>query len=116
MKRSVSLGSLLVVVLLAAPLVHWSALNATALAVGGFCGVANALLVMAGNERVIERRRVGAFVLSSILRVGLFGIVPVVLAAHGSWWTFGCYFAGFFTPLALYGIVLGRAYKYGRND
>ncbi|MGZ3575745.1 MAG: hypothetical protein ACXVA3_10730 [Vulcanimicrobiaceae bacterium] len=109
MKRSVSLGSLLVVALLALLLVHWLPLFSLAILVGGLCGIANALLAMHGNESLVDRRRVGVFVLSSFLRLTLFGIVPVVLALWTrSLWSVGCYFTGFFTPLALYAVLLQR--------
>lgn len=109
MKRSVSRGSLFVVALLALLLVHWYPLFSLAILVGGLCGIANALLAMRGNESLVDRRRVGAFVLSSFLRLTLFGIVPVVLALWTrSLWSIGCYFTGFFTPLALYAILLQR--------
>lgn len=112
LKRSVMLWALLLVVVVALPVAHWSAWSALSLVVGGICGVANALLSMAGNERLVDRRNVAAFVLSSFVRLGLFGIVPVVLALRQpSLATVGCYFAGFFMPLALYGLSLQRAYR-----
>lgn len=109
LKRSTSVGTLLVVVLVALPLDFWNAAFALALVVGGVCGLANALLVMYGNERLAQSRHVAIFVLSSLLRIGLFGIVPVVLALKvGSVWTLAVYFAGFFIPLALYAAMLKR--------
>ena len=79
--------------------------------------MANALLSMAGNERLLERRNVPVFVLSSLVRLGLFGIVPVVLTLRvSSLWTLGCYFIGFFTPLALYGLSLQSAYRRKRSS
>jgi hypothetical protein len=110
MKWSVGLGSLLPVALLAPLVAHWYPVPGLALAVGGLCGIANSLLTMYGNERLVDGRSVGTFVLSSFLRIGLFGIVPVVLALRApSVLTLGSYFTGFFTPLALYGIALRRA-------
>ena len=112
LKRRALLGTLLVVAISALPLAHWFPWFALALVVGGICGMANALLSMAGNERLLERRNVPVFVLSSFLRLALFGIVPVVLALRvSSLWTLGCYFIGFFTPLALYGLGLQSAYR-----
>jgi hypothetical protein len=109
MKRLVSLGSLLVVAVLALLIVHWSPPFALALLVGGVCGIANALLVMRSNESLVDRGRVGVFVLSSFLRLTLFGIVPVVLALRTrSLWSVGCYYVGFFTPVALYAVLLQR--------
>ena len=102
MKRAAVLGTLLVVALPAIPLWFWYPWFALALAVGGVAGIANALLSMYGNERLLERRSVAAFVLSSFVRIGLFGIVPVVLAVRApTFWTLALYFAGFFTPLAV---------------
>ena len=109
LKRSASLGTLPVVALPALVLALWFPCFALALVVGGAAGVVNMLLSMHGNERLLERRSVAAFVLSSFVRIGLFGIVPVVLAVRiPSLWTLGCYFIGFFTPLALSGILLHR--------
>ena len=117
LKRRASVGSLIVVAISALPLATWYPWFALALGVGGVAGVGNALLSMAGNERLLERRNVPVFVLSSFLRLGLFGIVPVVLALRvSSVWTLGCYFIGFFTPLALYGLGLSSAYRRKRSS
>jgi hypothetical protein len=114
LKRAVGLGTLLVVALPALPLAAWYPGFALALVIGGAAGVANTLLSMHGNERLLERRNVAAFVLSSFVRIGLFGIVPVVLALRvPSLWTLGCYFAGFFTPLALSAAMLRAREKRG---
>lgn len=86
----------------AVPVALWMPLRGGALAAGGAAGLVNALLTMHGNERLLDRRSVAAFVLSSFVRIGLFGIVPVVLAVLApSFWTLGFYFFGFFAPLAL---------------
>jgi hypothetical protein len=112
LKRRATFGSLIVVAISALPLALWYPWFALALVVGGVCGVGNALLSMAGNEKLLERRNVPVFVLSSLLRLGLFGIVPVMLALRvSSLWTLGCYFIGFFMPLALYGLSLQSAYR-----
>jgi hypothetical protein len=114
LKRTSSLGTLLVVALPALPVAAWFPWYALALVVGGAAGIANTLLSMHGNERLLERRNVAAFVLSSFVRIGLFGIVPVVLALRApSLWTLGCYFAGFFTPLALSAYLLRLREKRG---
>ncbi len=81
--------------------------------VGTGCGLANALLTMRGNERLIDHRSVSAFVFSSTLRIAVFGIVPVEFAQHGPWWTMATYFVGFFTPLALYVAIVARAVRTG---
>ena len=106
-KRKAVLGTLAVVALPALILALRQPWFGIALAVGGLAGAANMLLAMHGNERLLDRRSVAAFVLSSFVRIGLFGIVPVVLAVEKpSLWTLGCYFIGFFTPLALSGILV----------
>lgn len=84
----------------------WEPWFAVAIAAGGAAGVANTLLSMYGNERLLDRRSVLTFVISSFVRIGLFGIVPVVLAVRKpSVWTLGWYFVGFFMPLVLSGIL-----------
>jgi hypothetical protein len=84
-----------------------------ALVAGAMCGVVNAFLTMRGNERLVEHRSVAVFVLSSILRIGVFGIVPVEFALHGPPWAIGAYFVGFFMPLALYTVIVARAVRTG---
>jgi len=84
-----------------------------ALAFGGICGLANALLVMRGAERLVEHRSVGSFVFSSVLRIFVFGIVPVGFCLHGPWWSLGTYFIGFFLPLGLYAMLVARTIRTG---
>jgi hypothetical protein len=101
-----AVGTLLAVAVAAVPLAAWNFWYAIALAVGGAAGIGNALLSMHGNERLVERGNITAFVISSFVRIGLFGIVPVLLAVRApSVWTLGWYFIGFFMPLALSGIL-----------
>ena len=90
-----------------------SPIAAVAIAFGTACGLLNALLTMHGNERLVEHRSVSFFVFSSILRIAVFGIVPVEFALHGPAWTMAAYFLGFFTPLALYAIIVARAVRTG---
>jgi hypothetical protein len=96
-------------------LVLWttSPIASAALVFGTGCGLANALLTMRGNERLVDHRSVSAFVISSTLRIGIFGIVPVEFALHGPWWTMAAYFFGFFTPLALYTMLVARSVRTG---
>jgi hypothetical protein len=111
LKRSMALCTLVVVALAAAVLAVWNIGFALVLLAGGASGIVNALLSMLGNERLLDRRNIPAFVLSSFLRLCLFGIVPVVLALRfPSLWTLAWYFIGFFTPLGIYGVLLKRAY------
>ncbi len=111
LKKSVSFRTLLTVAVVGAATAPWFPIPALALAVGGGCGIINSLLSMRSNERVVETRSVGGFVLSSFLRIAVFGIVPVAFAARGPWWSMAAYFAGFFLPLALYMASVQRAFK-----
>ena len=111
LKKSVSIRTLLVVAILGAATAPWFVVPALAFVVGGVCGIANNLLLMRSNERVVDTRSIGGFVFSSFLRIGVFGIVPVAFAVKGPWWSMGCYFAGFFLPLALYMASVQRAFK-----
>ncbi len=81
---------------------------AVALAIGVACGIANAYLVMRSNERLGAHRSVGVFVFSSMLRIFVFGIVPVELALHGPWTAMLTYFIGFFMPLGCYAALTAR--------
>lgn len=85
------------------------------LALGGALGVLNMLAVMRGNERLLEGRQSRAiFALSAQVRIFAVGILPVAVALRlGQFWTIALYFAGFFTPLALYAIELRRSVRQG---
>ena len=112
LKGATVVRSLLLVFSIAALLAHAQPGPALSVAVGGICGVLNMLLSMRGNERLVDHRSVGAFVLSSFLRVTLFAIVPVGLMRAGNpLWILAAYFAGFFIPLVLYMVFVQRAYK-----
>ncbi|PZR57896.1 MAG: hypothetical protein DLM50_05025 [Candidatus Meridianibacter frigidus] len=111
LRKTISAWSLGIVLFAAVLLASRSPVGALGLATGGFCGVAYMWLVMHANERLAEHRRVGAFVFSSFLRLGVFAIVPVGLALRGPWWTMATYFAGFFTPLLLYMLSVQRAFR-----
>ena len=113
LKRSVPVQSLLLVALVSLVAVHWFPLPAVALGAGGVCGVANFLLTMRSGERVVESRRIRTFVISSFLRIAVFGIVPVAFAVLGPWWSMAWYFAGFFLPLAMFALGVRRAFDRG---
>jgi len=111
LKRSVCIRTgvaTLVVALLITPFTLWGAF---ALMVGGICGVAGALLLARGNERLVDRRNVRSFVLSSFLRIGIFAIVPVGLAVRGPVWSMALYFAGYFTPVLFFAAAAPRAFE-----
>lgn len=95
LKRAVSIRSLASVAVVALLVVRWLPFPALALATGGLCGVINAQLTGSSGELLLKNRTVGLFVLSSFLRIGVFGIVPVAFAVHGPWWSMAWYFAGF---------------------
>ena len=109
LKRSAALRSLVIVVLAALALAHWFPYPALALGVGGVCGVLNTLLTVRSGQRLVDTGGVGFFVLSSFLRIGVFGIVPVAFAVLGPWWSMAWYFAGFFLPLAMFAYAAQRA-------
>lgn len=111
LKRSASARSLVVAAVVALAVARWLPVPALALAAGGACGVFNTLLTTVTTERLLDSRNVGLFVLSSFLRIGLFGIVPVAFAAHGPWWAMAWYFAGFFLPLAMFAFGARRAFE-----
>jgi hypothetical protein len=79
-----------------------------ALAAGGLCGLANAYDLKRSSDRLLDRRNVVVFWSGSFVRLGIFGIVPVWIAAKGPFWAFGVYFVGFFMPLALYALYTAR--------
>lgn len=104
LKRSAVVTSLLAVAIAGVLLVRWLPHPVFALWAGGACGVLNSLWTMRSGERLAQRRNVAGFVLSSFVRIGLFGIVPVAFAILGPWWSMAWYFAGFFLPLAMFAL------------
>ena len=111
LKRWVTLWSLAPATVVSLGVLAWSAPASLSLLLGSLCGVVNMRLTMYGTQRLLERRNVGAFVISSFLRLGAFAIVPLGLALTGKWWTLAVYFAGFFLPLALYLFSVRRHFE-----
>ena len=107
-KRSVCASSLLLMVPVAALASTRAPVLGLDLLLGVFGGIAYALLLMRTNERLADGYSLGAHARSSVLRVFAFGALPVLTAVIGPVWGMGLYFAGFFTPLALYVIAVKR--------
>ena len=107
--KTASFWSLAAVALIALVAVRWLPHPALAIATGGVCGVLNTWLTILSGERLLTSRSSGTFVISSFLRIGLFGIVPVAFAALGPWWSMAWYYAGFFLPLGLFAYGAARA-------
>jgi len=111
LKRAVVRRSVLLVVLLAACIAPKSILASFSVVLGGLCGLLNMLITMHGTQQLVQRRNVGAFVISSFLRLAAFAIVPLGLSLGGKWWTLVIYFACFFLPLALYLLLVRRHFE-----
>jgi len=114
-RRSVGFRSLLVLVpvavvlaVLRAPILGFDLL------LGAACGLGNMWLVMRNNERLLAGRRSrGVYGLVNVVRILGIGIVPVLSAVTGPWWSMGIALAGFFTPLVVYGLALRQEYSTG---
>jgi hypothetical protein len=113
--RSIGLRSLLLLVPVAALVaVVRSPIIGFDLLLGAVCGLGNMWLVMRNNERLLTGRRSrGVYGAVNLIRILGVGIVPVFSAVTGPWWSMGVALAGFFTPLVLYAIALGREYSTG---
>jgi len=111
LKRTVSIRTILVAGPIALVALPWLPYGSLALGAGVACGLGNMFLSMRGNERLVDRRNVAVFVLSSFLRLAVFGIVAAALALRGPWWSLGPFLAGFFLPLALYAVEAPRAFR-----
>lgn len=108
-KRTVCVSSLLVVCPLALAAATRAAVLGLDLLLGVACGIAYALLVMWANEQLVDRQTsLGSHTRSSVLRIFAFGAMPTLTAAIGPVWGMGLYFAGFFTPLAMYALAVKR--------
>jgi hypothetical protein len=109
-RRTVSVRTLLLILPVAALVAVRAPMLGFDLIVGCACGIGNMLAIMRSNERLLtEGRSVRGYMAMSVLRVVAVGAVPVMLAVHGPWWSMGLYFAGFFTPLALYAATSQRS-------
>jgi hypothetical protein len=113
-KRLVGVRSALVIVPVAGCLTLWSPRLGVDLAVGGICGVANMLLIMHNNERLLETgRSLRAYGLRNTLRIVIVCLVPVFAATHDPWWYMLVALAGLFAPLALYSFAFRREISTG---
>ncbi len=111
-KRSISVRTLLYVLPIAALVAARSPRFGIDLVVGGGCGLAYMLMTMRAGERLLgESGSLAVHNARSVVRVLLFGAIPVMVSLHGPWWAMGIYFAGFFTPLILYAIDVTRTVK-----
>ncbi len=111
LKWSVAGRSLLVAALVSLLLLVWNWYASLLFAIGILCGIANMLAIMRANERLVDTRSAAWFALSSLLRLGSFGIVAAVVAVRGPWWSLGPFLAGFFCPLATYALSASRAFQ-----
>ena len=107
-KRLVCASSLLLIIPAAALAAARAPVLGLDLLLGVAGGIAYALLLMRSNEKLGEGYSLGAHTRSSVLRVFAFGALPVLTAVMGPVWGMGLYFAGFFTPLVLYGLAVRR--------
>ena len=113
-KRTVALRSSLLLAGLAILMATRSPILGLDLAIGGGCGVLNMLLIMRNNERLLDGGRSrGVYGFNNVMRVMGVGILPAVAAVTGPVWTMAISYAGFFTPLVSYAIVLRNAYRRG---
>lgn len=113
-KRSVALRSSLLLSGIAVLVALRSPLLGLDLAVGGCCGLANMLLIMRNNERLLSGRRSrGVYGFSNLVRVFGVGTLPAIAAVTGPPWTLAISYAGFFTPLAAYALELRSGYRRG---
>jgi hypothetical protein len=107
-KWSIAAKTAIVALAVSLAVLPWNRYAALALGVGFACGIANALGIMRGSERLVESRNPAVFGLSSLLRLAGFSIVAAALAARGPWWSLGPFLAGFFFPLAAYALGASR--------
>ncbi len=113
-KRSVAQRSSLLLAGIAVLVALRSPLLGLDLVIGGGCGVVNMLLIMRNNERLLDgRRSPGVYGLNNVVRVLGVGMLPATAAVTGPVWALAISYAGFFTPLISYAIVLRNAYRRG---
>ena len=84
------------------PVAAGAATSVLAGLVGLACGVLNLRLLLGATRRLADGGASKAFVFSSLLRVGVFAIVAVAIAAAGPWWNGLVYIVGLLFPIALY--------------
>lgn len=80
------------------------------LAIGGAAGVANALLILRNNERLLDGRRSrGVYGVNGVARVFGVGALPAIAGITGPAWALAISYAGFFTPLVWYAVEQRRS-------
>ena len=113
-KRSVAVRSSLLLSGIAVLVALRSPVLGLDLAIGGGCGVANMLLIMRNNERLLSGRRSrGVYGVSNLLRVFGLGALPAIVAVTGPPWTLAISYAGFFTPLVSYALEVRNGLRRG---
>lgn len=79
------------------------------LAIGGAAGMANALLILRNNERLLNGRRSrGVYGVNAVARVFGVGALPSIAGFIGPPWALAISYAGFFTPLVWYALEQQR--------
>jgi hypothetical protein len=89
-------------------LAHAVPIAVLSLATGLFCGYWNLRMLASAGTRLSDSGTSKSFVISRLLRVGVFAIVAVAFAAVGPWWAGPLYIAGLLMPLAAYVIRVTR--------
>lgn len=79
-----------------------------AFAAGLFMGGLNFALLHSAGNKLAAGGSPKSFVLSSLLRVCGCGIVAVVFAAVGPWWSMAVYIVALFLPFVRHAMRVGR--------
>jgi hypothetical protein len=110
-KRPMALWSAALALFFGAALLGWSPVAALAVLAGTACGLVNAFVSMRANEGLAAPHGTLVFVISSIVRLVLFGIILAAFGTNAPVWSMLFFLGGFFTPLTLYGFIVSRAFR-----